>query len=276
MTKFLDRIRFRLLRYRSPFFFISFPKSGRTWIKSFLANYYSCYTDSPPSYDLSPLLKVDNNARNPRIMFSHAKHRAENDSEVRRFIDKLENKSIVLAVRDPQRVVFGYYYRLIKRMADKETSTLDFSSFVRHESLGIPRIIKFMNEWYDRRDTFCGFLLLRYEDCVIDPDTQFTRLLDFLSVPCDATIIRKALARSVDTTRKVEEGGLRPDEDQINGLSSNPHCFETMVRDTDSIIRYAGDDSEFNNSFTQADLRYIDTALKELNPVFGYWPRDSR
>ena len=270
MRKVLNSVRNRYLRSRSPFYFISFPKSGRTWVRSFLANYYSCYTEAPLSYDLAPLLKVGGGAGIPRIMFSHAKHRAEQDSEAHRFMEKLQNKKIVLAVRDPQHVVFSYYFRLIKRMVDEEARSMDFPRFVRHESLGIPRIIKFMNEWYEYRNRFRAFLLLRYEDCVKDPETQFTRLLEYLAVPCDVKSLQQALVRSVDTTRKIEEGGQVRDQDLIDRIARGSQFFETADGDRQFVKRYAGDETAFTESFTVDDLHYISAAMKKLNPVFGY------
>jgi hypothetical protein len=158
-------------------------------------------------------------------------------------------------------------------MGDEEARSMDFSAFLRHGSLGLPRIIKFMNEWYEHRNQFRGLLLLRYEDCIKVPEAEFSKLLEYLSIPVDVKTLRLALASSVDTTRKIEEGGLARNQELADEISRGPLYFETAHANRQSIKRYTGDEVKFVESFTADDLLYIDTEMKKVNAVFGYGPR---
>lgn len=270
MVKVVNYFRNRYLRLLSPYYFISFPKSGRTWVKSFLVNYYSCHFDIPLFYDFAPIWRsgVYNNI--PRIMFSHARHRGDSEEDIVSFIRTLRCKKIIFLVRDPKRIVFTYYFRLVKRMEDQEASSMSLPEFIRHPSLGITEIVRFMNTWYSYHKEFREFQLLRYEDCLVDPRSQFQEMLEYLSAPIDAASVECALGRSVDTTRKIEEGGLVRDQGLVDDIRRGSQYFESTDGSKGSIKRYHGDEAVFFSSFTPADLDYMRNELQKLAPVFGY------
>jgi hypothetical protein len=254
----------------SPYYFVSFPKSGRTWVKSFLASYNASYFELPVFYDFSPLWRRGSRSKVPRIVFSHARHRGEGDAAVHLFIKRIRDKKVVYWVRDPRRVVFSYYFQLVKRMGDPGAKAMSLSQFVRDQHVGLPRIIKFMNEWYSSRQCFANFALFQYEEVVSDPLRQFTRLLEFLQTPVSAELIEEALARSVDTTRKIEEGGLVPERDLVDAVARGTPYFETADGSTGSVKRYGGDNDAFIAAFSEEDLAYMTAELDKLDPAFGY------
>jgi hypothetical protein len=267
---YVNKVRNLCLRTLTPYYFITFPKSGRTWAKSFLANYYACWLDLPLFYDFSPLWRQGRHARMPRIIFTHAEHRDEPVAQVTRFMRRIRGKRVILLARDPRYTVFTYYYRLVKRMQDEQVQSMTLSEFIRHPDLGLPRIVRFLNEWYNNRENFNSFIMLRYEDCVRDPHDQYLKLLQFLRAEPDEACIKLALQRSVDTTRKIEEGGLVRDVALEHDIARGSQYFEANNGDALSVVRYAGDDAAYAEAFSAEDLAFMDVEINKLDPAFGY------
>lgn len=270
MKKFFRFFGNRYLCAVSPYYLISFPKSGRTWIKSFLANYYSYHYKIPLFTDFAPMWRYGKRKNVPRVIMTHAEHRGCTEDEMFQYMDSIRDKKIILVIRSPDKVAFSYYHRLVKRMHDPEVENMELSDFIRSKSLGLPQIVSFINAWYSYKGNFNNFLLLRYEDCVDDPESQFIRLLDFLSCPVDEQDLKTALSRSVDTTRKIEEGGDLSEQSLIREISQGAQYFESSMGDTDDIKRYSGNDGAFNNHFSKSDLSFMNAEVAKLDSKLGY------
>ena len=270
MKKVLGYFRNRYLCLVSPYYLISFPKSGRTWIKSFLANYYSYHYKIPLFTDFAPMWRYGKRKNVPRVIMTHAAHRGCTEDEMFQYMDSIRDKKIILVIRSPDKVAFSYYHRLVKRIHDPEVENMELSDFIRSKSLGLPQIVSFINAWYRYKGNFNNFMLLRYEDCVDDPESQFIRLLDFLSCPIDKQDLKVALTRSVDTTRKIEEEGDLRDQSLLHEISLGSQYFESSMDDTGNTKRYSGDDGAFENSFSQGDLSYMNAEVSKLDSKLGY------
>ena len=274
MIKFIRKPGSYYLHMRSTYYFISFPKSGRTWIKSFLANYYSGYLQIPLFYDFSPLVSMGKRKRIPRIIFTHPPHRGVGDEDYCKYVSKLSDKKVIFLIRDPERVVFTYYHRLLKRMHDKEVTEMTLQEFVRDPSLGISQIVTFMNFWYASRRDFKDFILVRYEDCVRDPLKEFTQLLDYLDTPIHEKEMSLALSKSVDTTRKIEQHEFVSDGSLQSDILKGSEYFESksIINDIDGYTcdRYSGDESSYRDNFTSEDRQYMKEEISRLSPVLQY------
>ncbi len=257
-------------RALTPYYFITFPKSGRTWSKSFLANYYACMLDLPLFYDFAPLWRSGRRSRVPRVVFTHTEHRDEPAAAVTRSMRRVRGKRVILQVRDPRSVAFTYYFRLIKRMQDSQTTQLELADFIRHPDLGIPRIVRFLNDWYAYRENFQAFTFLRYEDCVKKPEEEYARLLQFLATEVEIESVQEALRRSVDTTRKIEEGGLARDKGLVQDIARGSEYFEANSGCLQTTTRYQGDDAAYVAAFNAEDRHFMNQEIKKLHPDFGY------
>ena len=183
---------------------------------------------------------------------------------------RLYGKKIIFIERDPRSIVFSYYFRLIKRMEDKRVEKMPISDFIRDNTYGISRIVRYMNDWYGSRDKFGDFILFRYEDCVRDPELQYSRILEYLEAPVDSKTMKLALTSSVDTTRKIEEGGMVRDAGVEHDIARGAQYFETTGGDEASITRYAGDAAAYAAAFSVEDQAFMDAELSKLHPDFGY------
>ena len=66
-------------------------------------------------------------------------------------------------------------------------------------------------------------LLLRYEDLLAHPHTQFSRLAGFLDLPSDASLIAEAVANTSFST-------LRAKEDEEGGFCERPDGCDRFFR----------------------------------------------
>lgn len=274
MSRGIRKIGSYYLHITSDYYFVSFPKSGRTWIKSFLANYYSSYHKIPLFYNFSPIFRLGKRAQVPRIMFMHPLHRGESKDRQTKYKNKLEGKKLIFLIRDPEKVVFTYYHRLLKRMRDSEVATMSMKQFIRDPSLGISQLVDFMNYWYEMRGTFKGFILIRYEDFVSDPRKEFTRLLEYLEAPVIESALELALSKSVDTTRKIEHEEFVADGSLQSDILKGSEYFESNDSSTtlnDSVCkRYTGDETEYTKIISTADREYMAAEITRLHPELRY------
>lgn len=265
-----NRIRERAQLSLAEYFVVSFPKSGRTWIKSFLASYIALLNQSPLSYEFCPVLRSKNNKDIPRIFFTHAKHKEESREESANFIKKLQNKKIVFVARNPTDILFSYYCRLNKRENNPVVKAMGYEQYVKSQAFGISRIVSFFNEWQACRSQFADYFLLRYESCREQPITEFIRLLQFLELPIREDLVALAVSQSVDTTRKIEEEGLVAERDLASDLDKGHLYFEADGGESADIKRYAGNKQMAENLMNSQLEGFLAQEMARLDPAYGY------
>lgn len=244
-------------------YFLSFPKSGRTWTKSVLANYYSSALGIPLFYDFAPIVRPRARAAVPRIVFTHARHNGTADDD-RAVIESLASKRVVLLIRRPVDIAQTYYYRLAKRQGRDDVARQDLGSFAVSED-GLPRIVDFLNRWYHARDSFAGFHLLCYERCVADPVSRFGDLLRFLGETPDDVALEEAIRRSRDTTRKVETGGATMDRGTVEDIVAGDRIYSGREGATE-LERFGGSGKSLLEIVSPTTARRLQSQLTALDP----------
>jgi hypothetical protein len=132
---------------------VSFPKSGRTWIRLFY-QYYSNYTGARSK---------------TRVVFRHE--------------DKPEMKRRVLLIRHPCDVMVSNYMHKKMRRRTKQA----VGEFIRNENRGLPLHNKLLTEWSKRTE---NQMVVRYED-LFEPD-EWLRIFDFFETPFQQEAFDKA------------------------------------------------------------------------------------
>src|ERR1051326_812396 len=165
---------------------ISIPKSGRTWVRTFLNAYFAYKNSKQFSIDL-----IDRGqAGVPRIIFSHDRfeHRTKGNAW-----DRLRGKysiparalrqtPIVLLARDPRDAFVSYFVQLTRRnpATPREVKTLPIHDLLRHPRFGIGAMIEVMNSWVEEFGARLDFSIARYEELRADPPRAFHKLLQAL------------------------------------------------------------------------------------------------
>lgn len=224
----------------------SYPRSGNTWVRFFFCNLISLkewsgqdldfeiLNDTMPEFGVNNLVKSWSHNTIPRIVKTHKK-----------CWPIFENKRSILIIRDPRDVMVSYYH--FKKDKKGELSTVDFSNFIRTPKFGLRAWFEHYLSWRENYD-----LLVKYEDMKRDDVAEFARMVEFLELPLEESIIREASNRaSFSNVRSVEE-----DNEAETELENN--------RDESKFAR-DGSTKQWEDYFESDDLKYF----QDLKQSFG-------
>src|SRR5207237_8620452 len=162
---------------------LSAPKSGRTWIRTFLCAYLCKrhgleFTLQPGRYDHPGF---------PRVIFSHDRfeHRTKGDRWDRlrgKYLvprKELRRAPVVLLARDPRDTFVSLYLQITRRDPGtrEQFGTRSISELLRDPRFGIGAIVETMNDWLCEFSRWRDFLLVRYETLRAAPADHFRVLL---------------------------------------------------------------------------------------------------
>src|SRR6266496_4774521 len=162
---------------------VSIPKSGRTWLRTFLSAYFCARYGYPFSLDLTKYQDL----RIPRVIYSHDlfEHRTKG-----RWWDRIRGKylvpaselrraKIILLVRDPKDAFVSHYIQLTRPTADApdELKGRPVGEMLRDHLLGIRQIVRTMNDWLAEFGDQPNVTIVRYEDLRSRPVEHFGRAL---------------------------------------------------------------------------------------------------
>ncbi len=180
---------------------LSVPKSGRTWLRYFLAQYRFHRDGRPLSLDFPPA------ERSPGVLFTHNYFDLFQDcrGEPRLlFAEDLARKRCVILTRDPRDVVTSYYHQ---KRAREGVAVGSLRNFAGSDIYGVERVSAFVLELLDFAAASPeSRLVLAYEDLQRDPPAEFRRFLRFVdgTAPDDHSLDTATKASGFDTMREVE------------------------------------------------------------------------
>lgn len=252
--------------------FVSFGKSGRTWLRVMLSRYYQLAYGLPER----SILRFDNysniNPAVPKIFFTHGNYLRDYTGHYDTKQD-FYDKRVILLVRRPQDVAVSQYFQWKYRMPARKKGLnqypahgedLSLYDFVMHPRVGLPGIIEFMNGWASELPKLRAHLLLRYEDMHADSAATLRRVIAFLGAQPDDRQVEEAVRfASVENLRELERSrffrgsGIR----MRAGDRSNPDSYKVRRAKVGGYRDYFDDDQ----------LTRIDALVRSsLSPVFGY------
>ncbi|MET0363575.1 MAG: sulfotransferase domain-containing protein [Sphingobium sp.] len=197
-------------------FLVSYPKSGRTWLRFALSHYFARTADLGITPDLVSTFRILPNFDRdrvrglpafvgkkpglPLIAVSHLSYEP----------DYFARHPVILLVRDPRDVMVSSYFHATRH---KHRFSGDIGSFLADRQQGVAAFIQYLNGWADRtadRD----MIVLSYEVMSHDPVMEIGRLLRFLGLTVDHDALDKAVAASrFDAMRKLEQQDGIPGHD---------------------------------------------------------------
>jgi hypothetical protein len=247
--------------YDADVFLVSFPKSGRTWLRVLInATCASHFGVRVSNYlDFRAV-----GAACPEMPKVHAMHDDEPQWKTPRQLltskREFQTRKVIFLARDPRDVVVSQYFHLTKRM---RLDVGDLPTFLRSRKGSLETIVRYDNVWAERRSVPAAFLLVRYEDLHADASRELRRVLDFvgLSQVGDAAV-RDGLAfasfenmRTMEARDAMESSILRP------GDPTDPESFKVRKGVVGGYRSYLSD----------RDVAYADDLVAgELTPYYGY------
>jgi Sulfotransferase domain len=253
--------------------FVSFGKSGRTWLRVMISQLFRVKYDLPE--DL--ILSYDNfhalNSAVPTTFFTH-------DNYIKDYTGDFDSKKpfydkpVVLLVRDPRDVAVSQFHQWKFRLKeskvalnnypprDQEISLFDF--VMSERGGGMAEVIDYMNLWAREVVKMQRFHLVRYEDLRAEPEKGLRGMLDFLGVDASAEEVSSAVEySSFENMKKMES----QEQSRFSGGRMKP-------RDKDNPDSYKVRRAKvggYRDYFSDEEVAAIDKKLADtLAPMFGY------
>jgi alcohol sulfotransferase len=184
---------------------VSYPKSGRTWLRATLTFYFEerYRLDSPPLLEFANLHYLDR--RIPKIFFTHDGDPNARPEELGRDKSPYRKKRVLLLARDPRDVCVSMYFHRKKRDQDLEVPIFEF---VNGEAGGLRTTIEFLNIWAEALPSIEHWHCLSYEAMHAEPEKALSEVLRFFGEEPDPRAIAVAIERArFDKLKAMEKGG---------------------------------------------------------------------
>ncbi len=245
---------------------ISYPKSGRSWLR-FMLNKYCSYVynyEFDLNKDISDISYKTSNI--PSIAFVHdgssyvqkrnftAEELPENKHQF------YKGKKVILLVRDLRDVMVSYYMHCTKR---NDIYNGSISDFIKDEYFGIKKAVYFLNIWYAQRHIPKEFLMVHYEDITRNPVNEFLKIIKFMNITVNLEFAKGAVDfASFENMKNLERSGKL----ELNGR------FGSQKKDEEDAYKIRkGIAGGFVDYLDINDIQYINNYIKDnLNPYGNY------
>ena len=235
-------------------FLVSYPKSGRTWLRYLLSIYLAKVYAVPVKLDLATTFQVlpnfdldrgrglpvfassGNDAKLPLIAVSHRKY------EQRFFAQK----PVIMLVRDPRDVVVSAYFHQTQH---KKRFSGTIPEFLVDDEFGIKSIIDYHNGWAEGLG-HSPALVISYEDLSKNTDATVRQILAFLKIPLNEEYLRDAIAGAAfDRMKQVEKAKPIPG-----------HAYNADNADSSRVRK--GKVGGYQDNLSPADVQKIEDMMR--------------
>ena len=173
-------------------FLISYPKSGNTWTRFLIANL--AFPESIPDWG-----NIDRLIPDPAVMSKRDFAKMPRPRVIRTH-DCFDPryKRVVYVVRDPRDVAISQYHHHRKRKVidDNYPFEMFIERFIAGETCEHGSWKEHVGSWLAARQGNPEFLLLRYEDLLLDTPVESAKVASFLGIGATAQQISQAVERS--------------------------------------------------------------------------------
>jgi len=250
-------------------FVVSFPKSGRTWLRVMMAVAES-QSRGVASHEVVAEWLAEEAPRlgGKPLLFTHAlsvpAHEPVRGMDP--FLEYIEDRRRLFFVRHPRDVVVSHYFqvsRRARRQPDYEPGSI--GGFVRDPDRGIDRVLAFFGACERSLRIGSGpALLLAYEDLHADPTAGLDAALAFFGAPASSAVLALAVefGRFENMQRLEREDDFAHDNRRLVARDpSDPESFKTRRGEVGGYREYLSGD----------DVAYVEERIAALMPeTFGY------
>lgn len=240
---------------------VSYPKSGRTFIRAMLARLYQRRfgVDERRLLEFPMLRRAP--AEAPRVLFTHAGDTMRSPGEIRFEPSAYAHAKVVLIARHPGDIAISRFHHLKHRSRDKARRRLaeqPLDKFVWADAGGIPSIVTFLNQFA----ALPGVTILRYEDFLAQPRQSLRVLADAIGFE----------THSADIEDAVEFGSLASlKQREREGYFLSSRLRPARQGDEKSAKVRSGKSGGYRAQLGEAEAKRIDDFLDaHLLPIFGY------
>ncbi|MEJ2130222.1 MAG: sulfotransferase domain-containing protein [Gammaproteobacteria bacterium] len=249
---------------------VSFGKSGRTWLRVLLSRLYQRKFDLPTD----ALIEFDNlhrlNPAMPKIFFTHDNYLRDftGDGASKR---AYQGKRVILLARNPTDVAVSQYFQWLHRMRPHKMflnrypapdSAITMYQFVAGKAAGIPKIVRYLNDWARALTELDASLLVRYEDMRVNTHAQLRRILEFMGTEATDEEIDDAVRyASFENMRKREAEATNASDRLVAADRENPDSYKSR----------RGKVGGYHDYFTEEEIDALESLQSsQLDPAYGY------
>lgn len=249
----------------SDYIVVSFPKSGRTWVRAMLTRLYHTRFGTPDNL----LIRLDNlhklDSRIPVIFFTHDGDKLASVKDLVSDKSAYDGKNIVVLVRHPGDVIVSLYYHQKHRRAhrrDNVIKDLDLFSFATRPGHGIHTAIAFINHWMVFAKNNPHVLIVRYEDLLREPVIWLKRITDHFGGDFAIEEMQDAVDFGrFENLKKLEEERYFADTHLQASDNADPQSFKVR----------SGKSGGYKQQFTDAQVKEIDEMITQsMDPSLDY------
>ena len=243
---------------------ISFPKSGRTFVRAMLSRLFKRRfgIDERKLLEFPMLLRAQGV---PRLLFTHAGDAMRTADQINIDPAQYAHCRVVLLARHPGDVAVSRYHHLKHRSRDRARRKLarqPLETFVWSRQGGIPAIVRFMNDWADLARKRQDVGIVRYEDFLSNPEATLRDLAAKIGLDVDAADI-------ADAAEFGALGNLKQRERE--GYFTSGRLRAAKKGDDASYKVRSGTSGGFRKQLQAQDAAKVeDFVAARLDPVFGY------
>ena len=216
---------------------ISFPKSGRTWVRMMLAKMLNDMGYDVKHHEMMMSVHYDVN----KAMSTFT-----------------ENSNILFMFRDPRDVVVSYYCEESLR---RKRYAKRISEFIRDNNYGIEKVINYCNTWINNKSKFNQFKLITYEEMKSNTFDTMKSVTEYLNLNCGDKIIKDAVEYSkFENMKKIESGN-----GGTNYLKHYKGNFRENKSGGDSNRVRKGKIGGFVDYLDETDVTFVNDKLNNLD-----------
>ena len=245
---------------------VSIPKSGRTWVRTFLCAYFCEKIGQPFTLEPEQYKGV------PHLIYTHdlfeQRTKADRWDKIRgKYLIPQRERArlpVILLARDPRDAFVSLYVQLNRRTKETpdELKRMSAAQLLRDPAFGIQSMVEIMNSWLAEWSGRPDFLLLRYETLHHAPGPGFRKLLELLG---ERPVQEKAFAHGLGFSafghmKKLESAGAFDSKILRAGDAQDPESFKVR----------RGKIGGFADYLSPNDQVYAAKALQKLDPRFDY------
>lgn len=242
-------------------FFISYPKSGRTWVR-FLVNAYKAKLFR---VDVPNIFKVERKLRlQHHVEWTHLAGHQKNAYYAMRpdNVALLKKTPCVFMIRNFHATLASAWFQVTERLGVSLDNT---DSFLFGKEFGIMHMISFYNSWIEIAAQLEEVRYVSYEKLKTDTREEFAKILESLGLPLDEMLISETL----------EMGSF----ENMQRLGASEAYANTVLAPTnrsnpDSAKVRSGSAGSFRELFTDEQINCINEAIKKYfvgykDPIFA-------
>lgn len=234
---------------------VSFPKSGRTWLRLLIGRAL-CQRHALPESGILDTFALTRAAGVLPTVFTHdgtsnteGRHLRKLDPDKRAYRDK----RVLLLCRDPRDTAISCFFEATRR---KRVYSGSLSAFLRDPHYGIEKIARFYQLWDAARAVPERLLVISYEDLHADPAKLLRETLAFMGASdLPDRIVSDAIEYGrFDNMRRIEQAG---------GLGEGSRLRPGDASDASSFKTRQGKVGGFAETFSAADLAFANRVIAE-------------